>query len=541
MEKNTTLNGEMQDGFGSREQDASDGFTICIEDSEGRVWPHVVSLLVGDSDNYSKVFYNETVDLPLSLCNIRISKKQTKDCIKFRTNFKSDDCSSELGSRIAVAVADAIPLENTFLAIAKIGEFAALVKEVLNVSHREATAFIEILIQPNEYIERMLEHNHTAQFLVTSNVETPDLYAVVLGSEEDLEFLSIKRIINDKKQHIDKKALLLLCHTDSKQDAVRKRITSYAATIDDYAKYVYPTSFSEFRNLFAAFLDIHDDLFVYSNIHTCEVDLLENGFFRGLGIAMESKKTLPSTVGTPGEDTQKVDRDFVLEFLRGIPTHNHSLRICTSYTKQDFHGSDEYGDIGYTRISSDSLGKPVLKALGDAREEEKTLLLRYAEKKQEESQDLHRSHLALCLHMYIVTCVNSDFGLGTSDISNEETPPRIMRVEESIFAKEILEELDKNTEWGAYRYDSMSKLYSAALKKCGIRSDSWDHVRCSYQHRKKLEIIRDVIGDVTTPGLPSFILYTHIRGLRAYAEYEILKGVGMSEEEAMQTLYELPF
>lgn len=536
MEKNTTLNGVME--LTGPNQD----FTICLQDDSNVIWPHVVSMLVRNSADYSKVFCRDNRDLYLSFTNNYVAEKYLQDFIKFYTDFGVENCDTDLKNRIDIAMSETIPLINTDLAISKLKEYTALVKEITYVSGGGHGSSIEVFLQPNDDVKQMLEITHRTRFLVSRDSVSPDLGIVALGPKADLEFTSIKKFVKKQVSPIYMHEVIfvhpydsIICGQDLNLTLTELLRLNIATEIENSFTIMASdgTFLSENNRILMCiqelvrkvkhFLpygsDCHKSIFFGANS--------KETFFDNIKDIEKTKNTAVEQYNIFSELSADLKKtlDFALNIFLNIPPHNHDAGC---YTKSSFCSD------GTSRSSS--FKDEVLKALSSAQVLELHVLEEYFHNCKQRYKNIEDIAMLACLQEDLRLCMYSDFGLGC-DVGRAKKPRKAMRVEESILAKELLEKFQSNNE------SDKSKLYIETLEEYGIPIDSHSTLVSIYNPlaTKKLEILRDVIGDVSAENLTDFILHTHIRGLRAYAEYEILVEFGMSEEEAMKTLKELPF
>lgn len=501
---------------------------------------YFITRLIENRSSYKELFCKQGTDV--TFCTVRnfIANREANDCIKFCVDFKGEKVDDDLRLKIRNLTESEISLNVTDSVKNRIQEFRCVSKK-LATTFVKAEPSIEIYMRPNSYTKNFLSEAKRGSLLIidtpgvsgdvdVATVEKSDMYIVVLKDDNSKEAETLQKIANSLKMYTASSKVTFLYRGaeavedaeqyDNAEEEVKNCIKLFESNFADLRKSVINTGLNLLR------LEKNCLLFpVMQN----EVKYAEKLFL---------KRMRERLVGAAEHDIDKELRKMVSEIVNQMPVYapifvHRLLSGIPNYTiadgemtKEEFTPRDRVKTGDYCRVHN---------ALHWAYREESDTLYSYFSQYQVGENDQWRETLIKYVYTVLVERISSDFGLGYGNWVSEDKPPRTMRVEESVFAKEVLEALDM----GEY----VSTAYIGALKSCGIQSGSWPAVSCNARPAaiKKLEIIRDVIGDVSAHDLYDFVLRIHVCGLRKYAEYEILTTLGMSEEEAMMTIKELPF
>lgn len=502
----------------------------------------LVSRLVESRDNYMDLFCKDGEGGTFCTVKNIIATTRAFDYIEFRVEYDEKKIDSNLLKRIK-DITRKVPINQIDFARTKLQEFRELSQAIGDA----AKTYITVYLRPNEYTSNLLKDAKKGELIFIDTpgvsckvkiegIEKSDMYIIVLKNDNLDEADSLRDIAAELKKYATTSKVTFLYHVEK----VLRNEEQYAKAEDIARGSIKPFE-DKFASLRECIVDTGLDLLYPEKncllFPTMEDDVtfVEEIFLGKIkerfvsaaiyGVDAELKMRFDDVVKHMPEEAHKL----ALELISGIP--NHDIKDG-NYTKKTFSSDDHMR----TKTEDDCR---VVNALWIAylKETNKVygLFSKYKLYKYEDWQETVIKYV----YQMLAKTVESDFGLGHSNHWREDNPPATMRVEESIFAREILEAFSKNPN------EYMRVNYINALCNQGI-DGIWKNVYCydtkyATDALKKLKIIRDVIGDVSATDESDLILRTHVCGLRKYAEYAILKSLGMSEEEAMKTIKELPF
>lgn len=495
---------------------------------------YLVSKLVKHEEYYRDVFCG---DCGMTFCNVIniISNSTDMEVIRFHTDFMAGS-NAELADRIARLVNKNVPLDGSTSTKELFNEMRALTAEIMDISHGEKSVHIDVFLQPNDYSTAVLEEKERKSIIITdtpgvsgnvnvSRITESNLYVIMLRSDNEQEAATLQKIAQKLELVIPTGKVLFLYRVEGVIDG-----NDYNKVVSDYASFekhaqnevlLFEKHFSSIRRhvVFTKneLLDMGNSCIAFPTMTT---DDRWNGLFLDRFKAVLKDSVAYNETKAIGDSLRRLRTtglrydvlDFAKSILYQLPPHNAQNGDFTKLNFRSMVYADKSEDWNYELIP---------KVLAHACHVETTALDQYFSHYLVGNHQKYEEFVIKFVYYKLRESVNHNYHISVAD---------------SVFAKEILCKCENCPQ------QDKTTLYTEAMKECGLDSEfgnyKWPN---DDTFVVRLKIARDIIGTVSASNAEDFILRTHVCGLRKYAEYEILKELGMPEDEAMKTIKELPF
>ncbi|MNO23404.1 hypothetical protein D3C76_132060 [compost metagenome] len=221
--------------------------------------------------------------------------------------------------------------------------------------------------------------------------------------------------------------------------------------------------------------------------------------------------------------------EYVKQVLEDIPSHNHCAEPVNYLPTFIAEKHDRVKSNDYWRIVNN---------VADGYRAEMQLLFNYFQGYNHSNcSEIWKQYIIRYLYHMLSQGVTRDCGLGIGTYHTEDSPALTMIAEESVLAKQILNELSNNPQ------KTRTENYRNALMKNGITSKTWGNVYCNDNDLmlKKLHLIVQCLAHIPTRNRYELVFFRYIGGLRKITEYAVLREFFQTDVDCENFVISLKF
>lgn len=513
-----------------------------------------ISRFVEDRIGFQELYCGNSSDKTVCPIYVKISETTSSELFyTFHTDFNTihyQEKSKDLDN-LRTQINDLIDLrfsQNDKENMAKIEDVVRKIRtfEATCTSKKISNTYISTIQKPSDFCKNLLRECKLGSIEIIdtpgvsgkieiSPIAKSDIYIFLIKPDNVDESQTLKKTVNQIKSEVATSKVAFLYKVEGIFGSEKAYNNAKVQTQKNMS--AYTDLFSDLKgNIISTELDILDPAshcIVFPTMAQEEVILPEKLFLNEIKLKLIEAFNPESTE----EDSKFKElfhedkaKNFALSIMQNIPLHKFS-NMQKEYTTNDIR-SEKHNRVmtkDNYRLRND---------LDIAYKNESNLLYEYfssfiAQNYPEEWQQ----KIIKFIYKKIINSIKNDRGLGVGSHPFEEHPARTMLVEESLFADDILKniqgknDLQKNTP------------YRNALKNNNISSSTWNWVGCSTDPEAiiKLELIQKFLLNAKVSNRQEMVLFRYIGGLRKIAQYNILTLIGFDKKTVMDELKKLPF